>query len=74
MLISLAPARRQHQAGSLGIHHRWQETKSTNAPRATLTSQAYRAPPYLGQHTLEVLRELGYSPAKIADLEKSGAV
>ena len=31
-------------------------------------------PPMLGEHTGEVLRELGYSPAEIAALEKEGAI
>jgi crotonobetainyl-CoA:carnitine CoA-transferase CaiB-like acyl-CoA transferase len=32
------------------------------------------APPLLGQHTEEVLREIGFTPGEIADLAKEGAV
>jgi crotonobetainyl-CoA:carnitine CoA-transferase CaiB-like acyl-CoA transferase len=32
------------------------------------------APPAVGQHTDEVLDELGYSPAEIAALRETGAV
>jgi crotonobetainyl-CoA:carnitine CoA-transferase CaiB-like acyl-CoA transferase len=31
------------------------------------------APPIRGQHTAEILRELGYSDARIADLQGRGA-
>lgn len=33
-----------------------------------------RSPPVLGQHTAEVLAELGYRPDQIAEMERSGAV
>lgn len=32
------------------------------------------APPLLGEHTRDVLREIGYSADKIAELEGSGTV
>lgn len=36
--------------------------------------KAYRPPPYLGEHTEEVLREAGYSPEQIEQLRKDGAI
>ncbi|WVQ78338.1 hypothetical protein IAT38_000423 [Cryptococcus sp. DSM 104549] len=39
-----------------------------------LKSKAYRPPPYLGQHTGEVLGELGYSEAEIRTMRDEGAV
>lgn len=36
--------------------------------------KAYRPPPYLGEHTEEVLKEAGYSPEQIEELRKNGAV
>lgn len=36
--------------------------------------QAYRPPPYLGEHTDEVLAEFGYTEAQIAEFHKAGAV
>ena len=33
-----------------------------------------RPAPMLGQHTEEVLREIGYTPGEIAELAKEGAV
>jgi crotonobetainyl-CoA:carnitine CoA-transferase CaiB-like acyl-CoA transferase len=34
----------------------------------------YRAPPLLGEHTEEVLSELGYDEAKLAELKTTGAI
>lgn len=36
--------------------------------------RVWRSPPVLGQHTAEVLAELGYRPDEIAEMEKSGAI
>ncbi|EJT50512.1 acyl CoA transferase [Trichosporon asahii var. asahii CBS 2479] len=36
--------------------------------------EAYRPPPYLGEHTEEVLKEAGYTPEQIEDLRKNGAI
>ncbi len=33
----------------------------------------YRPPPYLGQHTAEVLEEIGYSASEIDELKSGGA-
>ena len=33
-----------------------------------------RHPPLLGQHTEEILEELGYSPAEVNSFQESGAV
>ncbi len=38
------------------------------------TAKARRAPPMLGEHTDEVLGELGYSPADIAVMRDAGAI
>lgn len=40
----------------------------------TADEQVYRPPPYLGQHTDEILSELGYNPAQIEKLRSSGAI
>lgn len=34
----------------------------------------YRPPPYLGQHTEEVLGEIGYSAKEIEEIRSAGAV
>lgn len=39
-----------------------------------LTLQIYRPPPYLGQHTNEVLSELGYEVAEIERMRSEGVV
>lgn len=41
---------------------------------ARYETEARRHPPLLGEHTAEVLAELGYDPERIADLEESGVV
>ncbi len=44
-------------------------------PRISGVEQEQRyAPPQLGQHTTELLQELGYSEAEIADLQAGGAI
>jgi succinate--hydroxymethylglutarate CoA-transferase len=42
--------------------------------RIQAEEQVYRPPPYLGQHTDEILAELGYQPAEIEKLRSSGAI
>ena len=39
-----------------------------------ISDQIYRAPPYLGQHTDEVLAELGYGLAEIDSMRAQGVV
>jgi crotonobetainyl-CoA:carnitine CoA-transferase CaiB-like acyl-CoA transferase len=36
--------------------------------------QIYRPPPYLGEHTDEVLSEFGYSASDIESFRKNGAL
>ena len=46
-----------------------------NPVRFSATPIAYdRAPPLLGQHTLDILSELGYDPGAIAALKSEGAI
>lgn len=58
------------------VHASWGAYKQLGiAPKFSLTPGALKShAPGLGEHTRPILEELGYSPAKIEELESAGAV